>query len=41
MAQKVGLVKVELEVFASNTAAIKFYEETGFVVKREVSKLVS
>jgi ribosomal protein S18 acetylase RimI-like enzyme len=33
MAQEIGMEKVELDVFASNRAAIELYEEAGFVVE--------
>ena len=32
-AREMGLERIELEVFASNTAAIKLYEKAGFVVE--------
>ncbi|OGJ92476.1 MAG: hypothetical protein A2487_00665 [Candidatus Raymondbacteria bacterium RifOxyC12_full_50_8] len=41
-ARERGLERIELEVFASNTAAIRLYEKTGFVkegVKKKGKKL--
>jgi len=41
-AREIGLERVELEVFGSNTPAIKLYEKTGFVVegvKKKARKL--
>jgi ribosomal protein S18 acetylase RimI-like enzyme len=32
-AKEIGLERIELEVFASNTAAIRLYEKAGFVVE--------
>ena len=32
-ARELGLERIELEVFATNTAAIKLYEKAGFVVE--------
>ena len=32
-AKDLGLERIELEVFASNTAAVKLYEKAGFVVE--------
>jgi len=32
-AKQKGLERIELEVFASNTPAIKLYEKVGFVVE--------
>jgi ribosomal protein S18 acetylase RimI-like enzyme len=33
-ARKIGLERIELEVYASNAAAVKLYEKAGFVVER-------
>lgn len=41
-AKKLGLERIELEVFASNTAAIRLYEKAGFLVegvKKKARKL--
>lgn len=32
-ARKIGLERIELEVYASNTAAVKLYQKAGFVVE--------